>query len=658
MPIPGINVSSPGLDRPATGPSAPTGAAAFTRRAVLGAGGVAPLAALLGETSHAYAATTAPVTGQAVNGQALQPSPYYVQASCDLSEDYFLTDRVIVSGGDRVMPFARADGTVEAIVLASGVLAHLARDASTVSGWSYTVISTGLPSITDAAVAASAAHGVSVLVVGPRVTGPVVQACIVALGSDGVWSITSTGPLPNFQGAPVAGGVTAAGDLYWYGWTQTVSNGQYVYQFFKWDGSGPNFGITHGRLLLRLSYPLATLGSIVNVIMLYDARPGANVPGFAVVTIADIDQADGFTIQTFDQAGSGASGVFTPSAIPVTPGVAALHWAYCTPTSRSAYPGILWQEPSGIVVFQDETGAFRELYGFGATAGDGQVAAWLLDGMYAFTIIDDGVAQAVTQFGVIPNQAFTLPIPLVTGIDRVYGQPSDPTQATLFVVDWASTFNVLAKDATGVWSYLPIHQDGATLQQVTSWRIQLLVQDANTTPSAERRCGSAPTRRSECWQSTGNTMLGSAPVTLTADPTGRITFSIPTSELDTATLTAQALDADGQPTGGPASIDPDTDAHHFLAGGSSLTDIGMLSSTALLGAQNADGTPLLPGLTNLPSGQLQPAQAVVGALQHTAALGLGSTPQSATDPRSAILDFTGNAAQRSRPPRIRTPTPP
>ena len=41
-------------------------------------------------------------------------TPFLVQASCELSEDYFLTCKVLVNTGDVVRPFAHAGRAVEA----------------------------------------------------------------------------------------------------------------------------------------------------------------------------------------------------------------------------------------------------------------------------------------------------------------------------------------------------------------------------------------------------------------------------------------------------------------------------------------------------------------------------------------------------------------
>lgn len=639
----------PTAGRPDAASAEAPGSPVFTRRSVLKAGGLISLAGLLsgqpmlrlGGATPAFAAGPTPKPRAAAT--LPQPSPFQVQASCELSEDYFMTDQVIVGDGDRVMPFARADGTVEAILLTSGVLAHLARDAGAVSGWTYTVISTGLASIVDAAVAASAAQGVSVMVVGPQGSGPDLPAAIVALGSDGAWSVTSSGVLPNFGGARISGGVTAAGDLYWYGWTQQVVDDQYVYQFGKWDGSGPGVGVGNGRYVARLSFPASSETVIVNAVMLYDARPGADVPGFLVVTEDSKDFAGGYQVVTFNQTGTGSSGSFASApATPSIAGVGFLNWAYCTPTSTSAYPGILWQGTNDVVAFQDETGAVSYTGSTGVISGYGQVAPWLLDGRYAFTYVDGGVAQAVTQFGAGTN--FTPPIPLSTGIDQVYSLPTDPTRATLFAVGADQTLNVLTKDPATGWAQVPVHQDGASLQQLAAWRTQISVLDANGNGVANAQIQLSADQIVGVWLPTGNIVLSGTPVFPVTDASGRLTLSIPATELDTAGLTVQALNELGDPDGLPFPITPDVDVHLFLAGGSSLTDIGQLDGPALQNAQNAGGDPLLPALGSLPgSQQATAATAIAGALQHAAALGLGSAPTDLNGVQSAKFDLTGAA---------------
>ena len=177
--------------------------------------------------------------------------------------------------------------------------------------------------------------------------------------------------------------------------------------------------------------------------------------------------------------------------------------------------------------------------------GDGQVAVWQLDDLYTFTLLDhqSQVASVVTQIG-NPVTGFTLPIPLAGGIDRIYSLPTDPAQGTLFAVDTLGTLNVLTKDPALGWTQTQVHQDGASLQPVTSWRVQISVLDANRAGVGGGQIQLSTDRPAGFWQASGSTILTpAAPVTLAADSGGKVTVSIPAEELDTAVLTAQALDS-------------------------------------------------------------------------------------------------------------------
>ena len=91
---------------------------------------------------------------------ATQPTPYSLQASCELSEDHFLTSDLIIGTDDEVIPFVNpytSPPMVEAIVFsaASGSVYHLQRDPSATAGWTPVVIdlSGNVTNPTDVAVA-------------------------------------------------------------------------------------------------------------------------------------------------------------------------------------------------------------------------------------------------------------------------------------------------------------------------------------------------------------------------------------------------------------------------------------------------------------------------------------------------------------------------
>ena len=319
---------------------------------------------------------------------------------------------------------------------------------------------------------------------------------------------------------------------------------------------------------------------------------------------------------------------------------------------------MLWQDRQDDLHFVDETGAQANLYNSAGGVGDGQIATWELDGQYTFAILNQsttnqGTVDVVSQFGSGGDSGFTLPIPLITGISSIYGLPTDPAEATLFAVDPLGTLNVLTKDPTLGWTQTQVHQDGASPQSVTSWRVQISILDANRVGVAAGQIQLSTDRLVGFWQASGSTILTpAAPVTLTADSGGKITVSIPAEELDTAVLTAQALDSTGQPSGPPLAITPNIDVQNFLAGQGSLTDKGTLTGTgsqpgqALLNAQNTtwdtatqayvSSGPLLPKLD-----QRRQAKARSRRPSTTFAnLGLGYQPSSSTDVQSVSFDLT------------------
>ena len=570
------------------------------------------------------------------NGNLVQPAPYYVQASCELSEDYFLTDDVLVGADDRVMPFSVADAFtgaswVEALVLSSGKLSHLYPDPAAVSGWSVTPVTTPYDLVSDAAVIGGE-FGAQLMVTGPPSLAT--PATWLTRTGPGAWSAGPDGTVPLAFGR-LSAGVSRYGP-YFYGWAPGTAGEDDQFSLVLY-GARQTGSDTAGTKMLTLQWP-ATMGlTIENSVVLYDPdqAPDGTATGFAVVLTSDGQ------ISTYDQAGPASFSGQAASALPTA--AAALLWAYTTPGSTTGQPAVLWQNDNGIVGFQEENGAWNFTgFTYGNPAGDGQVAAWRLDGAYTFTFLDNGLAQAVSEIpGTGANISWTAPIPLAGGFERIYSLPADPAQATLFAVDVDQTLNVLTKDPAAGWTQSVVHQHSAALQPVTSWRTRIRVLDANNNGVAGGKVQMSVDRPVGLWQAGGSTILTPAsPVTVTADGSGRIIASIPAQELDTAVLTAQALDSTGQPSGEPFTITPDTDVQNFLAGTHSLTDIGKLTSDALMKATipvdpaSPDGpqATVFPNLTSAGAGP------VAQAISHVATLGL--QPKVAGAVQSAMFDLT------------------
>jgi hypothetical protein len=644
----------------------------FTRRSMLASLGIGSLGLLAGPSllslsgSSAAAQTppSAPATATAVtakpgkqgrrpkprrirdeNGNLVQPGPYYVQASCDLSEEYFLTDDVLIGATDKVVPFLNThNSTVEAVVLSHDsnglpVLAHLRSDPAATSGWAFTTIDTPFGGITDLAVSSSSTHDAMLMAVAPKAANNLQPACQLSLLEDGTWTVASDGYVPVLAG-PLGVGATAAGDLYWNGWQQAGVGGNDVYTFWKWDGTGANPGVGSGTVVMTLKFKGNTQTSPVAAHLHFDATTNGSPNGFAVVMLNDVNSPkNGYSLWTYPQTGAEFS---QPAGALVATDLARLLWSYTAPASTSGKAAMLWQDTVGHIQYYDQGGALTEV-GAGLSVGDGQVAVWELDDLYTFTILDDQqTANVVTQIGT-PATGFTPSIPLSGGLERIYSLPTDPAQGTLFAVDVDETLSVLTKDPATGWTQTVVHQDGAKLQPVSSWNVTIKMLDTNGCAVANGQLQLDTDRPVGLWQASGSTILiPGAPVTMTADSGGKLTVSIPAAELDTAVLTAQALASGGKPSGNPFTITPDIDVHQFLAGAGSLTDKGKLTGSALTAAQNTSwdedthsrvtSGPLMPKLTSAG------AEPVAQAINHVATLGLA--PKVAGAVQSAQFDMT------------------
>ena len=68
-----------------------------------------------------------------------QPLPYSLQASSELSREFYLTDNVPIHSGDQILPFVNPmnGNLAEALVYSSGGLHYLRRDSTQSTGWTY-----------------------------------------------------------------------------------------------------------------------------------------------------------------------------------------------------------------------------------------------------------------------------------------------------------------------------------------------------------------------------------------------------------------------------------------------------------------------------------------------------------------------------------------
>ena len=210
---------------------------------------------MTGKSTHSAAAQTQLAVDD--SGTLVQPGPYSMGATCELSEDRFLTDEVIIEDGDRIMPFSVVDPftgtvTVEALVLSSssGQLSHLYPDAAATSGWSYTGLKMPFDFISDAAVIGGGFGG-QLMVTGPRSLpappGATTAAAWLTRVGPGDWAVSKTGTVPE-QIGPLSAGVSQEGP-YWYGWVASVAGTMDQFSLLLYDPRNA------GTEMLTLQYP-------------------------------------------------------------------------------------------------------------------------------------------------------------------------------------------------------------------------------------------------------------------------------------------------------------------------------------------------------------------------------------------------------------------
>ena len=293
----------------------------------------------------------------------------------------------------------------------------------------------------------------------------------------------------------------------------------------------------------------------------------------------------------------------------------ALLWAWTTDRT-SGVPGYAYQTASQTWFVAGDGSAPQSVLDQPVAAAN-SVAVWTGDLNVVNLLDSNGNLNTILEN---PDHSWLAPIIVagpyeqlgttVPGLAAIFGVPTDPAHSTLFAIGLDESLSVLSLDESG-WTQTLVRTDGAQQVEIDSYRTQISLLDANGVPVAWGQAQIGTDRPVGFWQSSGSSYVTpSAPVTLTADNKGEITFSVPAEELDCAMLTVQALDPGGKPTGSPFTVTTDYDVRGFLKGTGTLTDIGPLTGSALLQAKNSSGGDLFPGLTGL-SGDDQ-TQALTG----------------------------------------------
>ena len=669
--------------------STTSGAPGISRRRMLTGLGLGSLSAMAGGQVFAAGPATAKMAGPltpvapAVLAAATATAPptiphpapggFSVRASCDLTEDYFLTSEIVLdaANGDRVIPFVNPlnNNAVEAIVFTQGVnggpaaVSHLARSSAVASGWTYTQIdlSSAVPFPMDVAVAADSSSVYIMVLAEPNTDSGV--AWLSQLDSATGWNSgyvanhddLGFGELPIGPTDPfgaLKGGVDQVGNAYFYA---SVAAGTETYLIGWVTGTGWTTGSVNYQLLQELSTPSGS--SIVDYIVLFDTTASSSPVGYSLVldshgNLTGYKQV-AYTNQNNPQFIDGSQ---LPNFGDVA--VTELVWAWASPGSKTGQPGYAYQQKNdpdeGVTagtVFWDESGHEQTLSDQ-ATIGNNAVAIWLDNGLYTVNLLDPSDNLSTTaQYNSGSGPVWGTAIPIGVGLTAVFSVPTDPNESTLFAVDPGGVLNVLTKGATG-WTQNVVHQQAASTIEVVSWRCQIGLYDSS---GASVGPGNGSIQLStnlpiDIWQDDSSiVLLPGSPIALTLNGGGQTSVAIPTAELDTALLTATPLDANGKANGPALAIVPNTDTQNYLAGTAPLTSVGgtSLSGAALTDADNSvwDSTTQ----SYVSTGALMPTLAKAGgsaasqvAQGITHVMSLPTNTPGSGDTQAALLDLTGS----------------
>lgn len=390
-----------------------------------------------------------------------------MQASCELSEDWFLTSDVVIGANDRVVPFVnpKNNNAVEAMVYAGGKLCHLRRDASATSGWAYgTVDLQGvLRDVTDFAVAANATN-VYLLALGDpgdlddNPNGD--PAWLTTLDGPDTWDFGITISYYDLQWTPsgpvsIKGGIDPKGVYYFY---TSLVDGDTTY-LLGWvaGGTGSEASLYYQQYL-KLD---TTNHGVEDYIVLFDNNPTAPV-GYALVLTSDgylsVYPEVPFTSQTTDSFSS------SPLTDAGAQHVTALLWAWATPGSNTGIPGYAVQQSTG-TAFVDENGNYNQLWDTNKVSQD-QATVWLQGGLYTVSLLDsNGAVNIVQELSSSGTGSWAPALPVITipkGFATIYSVPTDPSEATMFAVGVDETLSVLSLGESG-WTQTQVHQDSAEL---------------------------------------------------------------------------------------------------------------------------------------------------------------------------------------------------
>lgn len=492
------------------------------------------------------------------------PAPYSIADDSRMSEDYLLTDDILIDASSpnplAAVPMPGVQWTALAVVSGRG-LVHVVPDQNSQSGWDLVPVPSGGAATEVVAVGDGTNTGHIFYADGT-------QSYHSSLGAGGTWSTPdvlppATGlaatnvPLTN---EPVAVGVTADGDLLLIRKNWTTG---------QWQGTVIDMakGLAGAQVVLKMvDFDNWTLAAVVEgKLQFYSGRD---------TTVASTQ----------------------PYVVPTSNTVTRIHFAY----QRTG---------STMVMFSDDQNALHTSFGFTdqvsaipnstVVQGAGVVDTAMPPRVHFYGVDPTGKLWVLHQTAWDADAPVWAPIfPLDTNVATVASPQSALAAARLFAVGADQTLHALVQDqSTQLWTRNVVQQPGQKPYSLTRYRTRLLVTDANGNPApgVPVTIGASLETAILVGGSTYFIGPGTQTATVATDATGVLTIS------RTATSLVSPSYVVSVPNSGPAkTVAPDGNYHAFLSGKASINTasavIPPMSRDTLVNAQ-VGGQPLAPGVT-------------------------------------------------------------
>lgn len=581
---------------------------------------------------------TGPASGDPSSSVTFPRAPLTATSEVTLSEDHFLTDQIVLAEGAQAVPFTRPDGTVEALVTGGTGLQHLRRDPTSTSGWSLVSVPAPVGVVSQAVAGYNSAdkqvHALVVVPGSSPFSGSQAQAHHLVLNSNGSWTdlgvsqalSTSTDAAAVLTLSAVFERLT--GQLFFFGYNAS--------KMVAW--ATPNAAAARG-----LDASIAILSA-----------------SFSSLAFTVTAQAGKYSIDALGVVGGGLTrltGTLAPATIQLSLATQDLDLPTKTVLAAGILSGsgdafaIAVRDTLCLVVDDQPVGSPASSYPLSDRTDFTTFSAPVTSDelLHLYGVSDSTLYGCVLSTSWLPDAASVpMLIPMQAGVTGVAVTQTDTAQSTILVTAADQTLQLLAKTASNnsIWTSTPIHLAAATTQQLSQWRVQISITDANGSPVPALQLSVTADQPVGIWQPGQNTLIGpGTAATFTTDVRGMVTIATPCVALSTAVLT---VTADG--LAAPVQIDPAAGVHGYLAGSGSLGMLPPLTGEVLRTA-TTDGTANGPKLApNLSAAGVDPSVSdqVATAISHTMTIGLGQPLGGGVQSFALSLDGSQTSYQTSK----------